>query len=71
MGRKAAAIVRSRKNTNTLQVETVKHLLANSGIGASPTNNQHVAGWNDSNAPQTMSRSSSLESDEVNLLFIT
>ncbi|KAI6183299.1 GPI mannosyltransferase 2 [Aphelenchoides bicaudatus] len=62
MGRKA--VVRSRKNTNTLnKLETVKHILANSG-GIGVSNNQHVAGWKNSNAPPAMSRSSSLETDE-------
>lgn len=63
MGRKAA-IIRSRKNTNTAhKVETVKNLLVNSGIG-----NNHLSEWNESTNNQQqhgMSRTSSLESDEV------
>lgn len=68
MGRKATTVMRSRKNTNNLnKVETVKSLLVNSGIGGS---NQGDHEWESSNAPQGISRVSSVETEEVILLLL-
>jgi hypothetical protein len=64
MGRKGAAVIRSRKNTLN-RVEHVKNILVNSGIGNHAHNLSEE--WNESSNVQAMSRTSSVDSDEIDL----